>query len=1038
MAWPHHERSNGEAGVVASVPNERVLDARALAFLAEASAVLGSSLDYEATLARVAQLAVPELADWCVVDLAAEGGGVRRVAVVCADHANTEAARRLRDEYPLHPIQSEGTPKVLRTGKPELIEEVSDEWVSAIASDLQQLELLQALQLRSNLIVPLIARARTIGALTLATAESGRTYGPSDVALAEELAARAAMAVDNARLFRDAEESLAVLDTLLASAPVGLAFWDRDLRYVRINDTLAALNGPLPDDHIGRTVPEVLPGLVEVVGHLQHVLESGEPRLNQEVIGETPAAPGVQRHWLASYYPVRAPSGETIGVGGVVSEITERRRSEQRTAAQHAVTRILAESPSLEDAAPKILEAVGASLEWELGAMWTVTEDGEQIQCSSVWLAPGVEPGRFESLSRRLAFPSGVGLPGRVWSSGRAAWIADVSQDPNFPRGDAAVEIGLNTAFAFPIALAGTVLGVVEFFTRRPQQPDAELLAAMELLGGQIGHFVERKEADQERIRLLAREHVARAEAEAARSRFAFLAEVSERLVSSLDYEDGLQEVARLAVPYVADWCAIDLVEDGALRRLTMVQTDPERAAWARDVEMTYREAAAGGAGPRAVIQTGDPQLLTELGDTAAAELPAAAEHLRALRALGLRSYLCVPMTARGRTLGALTFATAESGRRYGEADLGLAVELARRAATAVDNARLYRQAQERAQAARVLTHVGDGVFLLDGDGIIRLWNPAAEAITGLSHTDVVGTPASEAIPGWEELATEAPVVRSPGPGGKAANVRMVLPDRELRLSISGVGFEDGTVYAFRDLTEEWALEKMKSDFVSTISHELRTPLTAIYGSGLTLRRPDLMLTQERRDQLLEVIVDEAGRLARIVEDVLWASRLDSGVVPFEIRECDPLEVARSVVESQRIVHPKTELTVTPASRARIVADPDKLRQVLRNLVENAVKYSPSGGRVEVGLESDDERFRFRVADDGIGIPPSERERIFEKFYRLDPQLTHGVGGTGLGLYICREFLRRMEGRVWVEGRDVSGSVFVVELPVSGAPAGAY
>ena len=117
-----------------------------------------------------------------------------------------------------------------------------------------------------------------------------------------------------------------------------------------------------------------------------------------------------------------------------------------------------------------------------------------------------------------------------------------------------------------------------------------------------------------------------------------------------------------------------------------------------------------------------------------------------------------------------------------------------------------------------------------------------------------------------------------------------------------------------------------------------------------------------------------------------------------------------------------------------MAADPDKVRQVLANLVDNAVKYSPGGGRVEVALERHDGAVRFAVSDEGLGIPAAERERVFEKFYRLDPDLTRGVGGTGLGLFICRELARRMDGWIWIEGREPRGSTVVLELPSAGEP----
>jgi signal transduction histidine kinase len=258
---------------------------------------------------------------------------------------------------------------------------------------------------------------------------------------------------------------------------------------------------------------------------------------------------------------------------------------------------------------------------------------------------------------------------------------------------------------------------------------------------------------------------------------------------------------------------------------------------------------------------------------------------------------------------------------------------------------------------------------------------------------------------------------------------------QERWLSISGVRFPGGTVYAFRDVTEERAVEQLKSDFVSTVSHELRTPLAAIYGAALTLQRDDVRLEESQRSGLLDVISAEADRLARIVNDILWASRLDSGQMGIAIESCDATKLTHQVIEALRSHAPDG---VALAVEARddlppVAADPDKLRQVLTNLVDNAVKYSPDGGRVRISVSQAGTRIRMRVEDEGLGIPPAEQDRIFEKFFRLDPQLTRGVGGTGLGLYIVRELVHRMDGRIWVVSDGRRGSAFTVELPVATA-----
>jgi signal transduction histidine kinase len=201
----------------------------------------------------------------------------------------------------------------------------------------------------------------------------------------------------------------------------------------------------------------------------------------------------------------------------------------------------------------------------------------------------------------------------------------------------------------------------------------------------------------------------------------------------------------------------------------------------------------------------------------------------------------------------------------------------------------------------------------------------------------------------------------------------------------------------------------------------------------LTLRRADVALAGDQRDVLLGVISNEADRLARTVNDILYASRIDTDTLRVAIESCDAVALTRDVVDAQRAHLPLgIEVHLVPEEPLpRVAADPDKVRQVLVNLVENAVKYSPDGGRVEVRLSAVGAHVRFAVADEGLGIPYAEQRRIFEKFYRLDPNMTRGIGGTGLGLYICREIIRRMNGRIYVESEPGRGSTFTFELPTA-------
>jgi PAS domain S-box-containing protein len=495
----------------------------------------------------------------------------------------------------------------------------------------------------------------------------------------------------------------------------------------------------------------------------------------------------------------------------------------------------------------------------------------------------------------------------------------------------------------------------------------------------------------------------------------AFIIAVGDELSRTLDYRESLRRVAELAATEVADWCSVHIVEaDGSITEVALAHRDPAQLTFARELQERYPPDPDAATGAPAVIRRGEAELVPEIPEQLLRAAAIDDLHYGLIEQLGLSSYICAPLKGRDAVLGAITLVSATPGRRFGAEDMKLAEELARRAAMAIENARLYRDSEERAQAARVLASIGDGVLLTDRDGRVRLWNAAAERITGLPADDVVGHRLVDVVPRWS-----------------TGTVPLELDGRELWLDISGVAIEDGTVYAFRDLTHERALEAMRQDLVATVSHELRTPLAAIYGASLTLRRDDVALEEQLSRKLLEVIAEESGKLAEIVNDLLLASQLDSGKLRAKVEACDPREIATLEVDAARAHLPaNVELALSaPADLPQVAADAGQLRQVLSNLIDNAIKYSPTGGTVTVDLEPRERSVRFSVRDNGRGIPREEQSRIFEKFYRLDPDMRHGIGGTGLGLYICRELVRRVDGRIWVESDGRSGSTFVVEIP---------
>ena len=346
---------------------------------------------------------------------------------------------------------------------------------------------------------------------------------------------------------------------------------------------------------------------------------------------------------------------------------------------------------------------------------------------------------------------------------------------------------------------------------------------------------------------------------------------------------------------------------------------------------------------------------------------------------------------------------------------------------------RLYREerearraAEQGADAARALAHVRDAVLLLDGEnGAVRYWNPSAGALFGLADGDGHSAEVDRVLDDLRHGREQAP---GPRP--------VTLDGRERWLTFAETPFDGGRVVVLRDVSNDQRLERLRADFVATAAHELRTPLAAVYGAVRTLRRDDRELPPEVTEQFLAMIESEAERLRLVMDQLLVSAQLDREDIRVTRQVVDAASLCRSVVESVAVHKPAgIDLAVSVDGAVRVAADPDRLRQVIANLVDNAVKYSPGGGRVEVRVLARSGSGVIEVQDHGLGIPAHEQRRIFEKFYRLDHSMTRGVGGSGLGLYISRELVELMGGVLSVTSRHGEGSTFTVRLPLASTVA---
>jgi len=266
--------------------------------------------------------------------------------------------------------------------------------------------------------------------------------------------------------------------------------------------------------------------------------------------------------------------------------------------------------------------------------------------------------------------------------------------------------------------------------------------------------------------------------------------------------------------------------------------------------------------------------------------------------------------------------------------------------------------------------------------------------------------------------------------GGKPTTYPFEFADGEIWLSLVATPYAGGTLYAFRDATEAARFEQMRRDVITTVSHELRTPVSSIYGAVATLARDDTPLTEETRQQLIEMLHAETERLSRIVNDLVTANSLADDDTRQPPGECDLVALVERVLERARERCPdnlqlRKQL---PEWTEPAAVDEERLEQILDALLDNAIRYSPGGGEIELAVERSDSAIRFSVRDPGIGIDRRHHPHIGEKFYRADPEQQTGAAGLGLGLYICNQLASLINGRLWFESSAGAGSTFFLEL----------
>jgi two-component system phosphate regulon sensor histidine kinase PhoR len=338
---------------------------------------------------------------------------------------------------------------------------------------------------------------------------------------------------------------------------------------------------------------------------------------------------------------------------------------------------------------------------------------------------------------------------------------------------------------------------------------------------------------------------------------------------------------------------------------------------------------------------------------------------------------------------------------------------------------------EERNRLEAVLASLRDAVVAVGPRGELILANRSAAELLGVPQ-DALGRPVREVLPlpALVQLLEAAAAGRDqseelPLPGGRVAEVTCS--------PIRGNGQPAGAVAVVRDVTELRRSERLRRELVANVSHELRTPLTSIKGFVETLLAGALRDEQNSR-RFLEIIEAEANRLTKLVDDLLELSRLESKGVTFQLQPVDLGQLCRAVAERQqpRAERAGVRLECSAEAGVVVVADPDRVEQVVTNLVDNALKFTPEGGRVHVRVRVRGSEAWVSVEDTGRGIPPDDLPHVFERFYRADRSRTRASGGSGLGLAIAKHLVEMQGGRIWATSTPGQGSVFSFAFPLAG------
>jgi PAS domain S-box-containing protein len=970
-------------------------------FLAKAGEALSSSLNYPETLTTVAQLAVPEIADWCVVDIIDEQGRSHRIAVVHKDPKKIKLARTLEREFPEDPNKDAGIRNVIKTGRSELYSKITDPMIVQAARTPAHLKQLRAIGFTSLMMVPLKINEKVLGVITFISAESKKIYTKDSLATAEELARRASIAIENARLYEAEKRSRYEMEERVETRTAELEKAN-DILQKEAEERIKIDNALRASEELLHYVLDTLPVAVWVMDNTGNVLlenpagqemwgqktfigprqtdykmwwaDSGKPVLPKETAfvraiehGETSicevlnieSTDGTKRTILNSAYPMVNNEQKTTGVIIVNEDISDRQ---------------------------KIAEELSVSKK----------ELRDFIDSQSIFSAKLNASGQFLLINKSFAKILGVHeqefsnhnfLDGKWWKYDPEAAdrVAKVFNQTLVEKKSKGIDERLLTAENTTIVVS------IRFIPILNAKKEIEYV----LLEG--SDVTEQKLAEQQ-------------------------------LIESRNQLNEAQKIALLGswqwdvfynlVFWSDELCSIYGVKPGFKGTyegfLQLVHED-DREHVRQHITKALTEKKAFDFKHRIVRPDGTTSTIHARGD--------------------------VITNQRGEAIQ--IFGTAQDITKQEEARAQLELYTKQLEASRGELKR------EKALDDAIFSSVGEGIIATDTKGKIIMVNPRAEELLGFGEKELVGKNIFDALPLYAEKGEPVPLDKRPTNIVLTKGKKVVFNDLDntyyyakknkgmvpVAITASPVSLKNkitGSVQVFRDISREREIDRAKTEFVSLASHQLRTPLSAINWYAETLISKEIGPINPKQKLYLEQMRQGNRRIIQLLNDLLNVSRIDLGTFIVHPTAFSIQETIRGILKDATPIIKQKNLSIKEKydkKLKKMTGDINLTRIMVQNIIMNAIKYTPNKGTVSISVTSKNKDLTVLVSDTGLGIPAHQQQYVFNKMFRADNVQKANIEGSGLGLYMVKSITKFLGGDVQFTSKEGKGSSFFLNLP---------